>query len=64
MGQQYSKGQVDLAGQALRAYLREPSPKKRPAAGEALQVIEWWRAEHAAPMQRVNAGLRHYRYDV
>lgn len=60
MTEKYSKRQVDRAGQVLREYFHAPAPKKQPAAGEALEVIEWWRAEHAAPMQRVNAGLRHY----
>lgn len=63
----YSKRQVDSAGQWLREVV-EMAPQERrtridrnpEALLEADAVLEWWRREHAYPLTKVNAKLRHY----
>jgi putative GTP pyrophosphokinase len=34
--------------------------RDRSGAQEAIQVVEWWRKEHARPLSRVAANLRYY----
>lgn len=62
----YSKSKVDRAGQMLADRLRLAIEGKsflgrqRSELLEAVEVIEWWRGEHAKPLSRVAANLRHY----
>jgi putative GTP pyrophosphokinase len=62
----YSKSKVDRAGQLLADHLRAAAEGKRRVGHqraeleEAIQIIEWWRGEHAKPLSRVAANLRHY----
>ncbi len=55
----YSKNQLKRAGRLLRDLntVRSSSTDELLAAFEA---VEWWRALHARPLARVNAGLRYY----
>lgn len=56
---EYSKKQVNRAGRCLR----DPNVLTTLSDEdwlEALTAIEWWRARHAKPLARVNAGLRYY----
>jgi len=52
----YSKNRVKNAGEVLRR-LESATPDE---ILEAIGVIDEWRADHAKPLRRVNAGLRHY----
>lgn len=66
----YSKAQVDAAGRRWTGYLALPADERNRIRTEdsdfvgeliaANDVIEWWRREHAYPLTKVNAGLRHY----
>jgi len=52
----HSKNRVKNAGEVLRR-LESATPDEML---EAIGVIDEWRAGHAKPLRRVNAGLRHY----
>ena len=52
----YSKNRIKNAGRVLR-HLESATPDEML---EAIGVIDEWRASHAKPLRRVNAGLRHY----
>jgi putative GTP pyrophosphokinase len=52
----HSKNRVKNAGEVLRR-LESATPDEML---EAIGVIDEWRADHAKPLRRVNAGLRHY----
>lgn len=65
----YSKAKVDAAGRTWLEYalLSDRELKARlavPGTPEALveanEIIEWWRREHAYPLTKVNAKIRHY----
>jgi hypothetical protein len=62
----YSKSKVDRAGQFLASSLRVAAEGKRRVGHEqaeleeAIQIVKWWRGEHAAPLSRVAANLRYY----
>jgi hypothetical protein len=62
----YSKSKVDRAGKTLADRLRlivegkAPVNQQDPALREAIQIIEWWRGEHAKPLSRVGAKLGNY----
>jgi len=64
----YSKSKVDRAGQffadQVDAVLEDPDRIEDPGAlegiREAIDVIDWWRGEHAKPLSRVAANLRYY----
>ncbi len=62
----YSKRKVDRAGQILANYLgaqieaREVPEEIGDDVLEAIEIIDWWRAEHARPLSRVAANLRYY----
>jgi putative GTP pyrophosphokinase len=62
----YSKSKVDRSGKVLAERLsaaaRGDSPRRleREALIESIEVIEWWRREHAKPLSRVAANLRYY----
>lgn len=63
-----SKTQVDRAGRELADFVRPRGKDRvsRPAAEEARRLVElveivvWWRREHAKPLSRVAASLRYY----
>jgi hypothetical protein len=65
----YSKSRVDRAGQTIAELLRgasesKPIPEGQPSeALEAIEIVEWWRSEHARPLSRVAANLRYYAAD-
>jgi GTP pyrophosphokinase len=62
----YSKTQVDRAGQVLADRLRLVGEGKAtvgqhsPELLRAVEIIDWWRDEHAKPLSRVAANLRYY----
>jgi len=62
----YSKTQVNRAGQLWAEHLRAAADGRRRVGQqrveliEAIQVIDWWREEHAKPLSRVAANLRYY----
>lgn len=62
----YSKSKVDRAGQLLADHILAVANGKRTVDQlpdgfrEAIEIIEWWRGEHARPLSRVAANLRHY----
>ncbi|MBS1862722.1 MAG: RelA/SpoT domain-containing protein [Actinobacteria bacterium] len=62
----YSKSRVDRAGRSLAEALRRAADgrrrveRERAELEEAIQIVDWWRAEHAGPLSRVAANLRHY----
>jgi len=62
----YSKTQVDRAGQVLADRLRLVDEGKAivgqhsPELLKAVEVIDWWRDEHAKSLSRVSASLSHY----
>ncbi len=62
----YSKSKVDRAGQTLADHLRtvidgkKANIERSPAVLEAVEIIDWWREEHARPLSRVAANLREY----
>ena len=62
----YSKTKVDGAGQVLADRLRSVGEGKltaeehAPELLHAIEVIDWWRDEHAKPLSRVAANLRYY----
>lgn len=61
-----SKSRVDRAGQFLAETLRAAQRGKRRVGSqlaeleESIEVVEWWRREHAKPLSRVAANLRYY----
>lgn len=62
----FSKSEVNRAGALLARHLSrvrtvdELSDREVIESGEAIDVIEWWRGEHARPLSRVAANLRYY----
>jgi putative GTP pyrophosphokinase len=62
----YSKTKVDRAGQILADRLHLVGEGKAtvgqhlPELLQAVEVIDWWRDEHAKPLSRVAANLRYY----
>jgi putative GTP pyrophosphokinase len=64
----YSKSRVDRAGRLLAdqftRVLEDPQRIRDPALledlAEAIDVVEWWRGEHAKPLSRVAANLARY----
>jgi ppGpp synthetase/RelA/SpoT-type nucleotidyltranferase len=63
----YSKRQVDWAGRVWADFASLSKDQRdvcvdsdRESLIEADAVIEWWRREHAYPLTKVNAKLRHY----
>lgn len=65
----YSKSKVNRAGALLSEQLRLAAEDRgnanavREEVVEALEIIEWWRGEHARPLSRVAANLRYYAAD-
>lgn len=69
MSSRYSKARVDAAGRTLIDYVllleRDKDAlltdsARRAELLAANEIVEWWRREHAYPLTKVNAGLRHY----
>lgn len=63
----YSKSKVNRAGELWSERLRavasgaeEPTERQAAQMVKALEVIDWWRGEHAKPLSRVAANLRYY----
>lgn len=62
----YSKSRVDRAGRLFTDHIFAVAEGKRKFLDqrdeieEAIQIIEWWRGEHAKPLSRVAANLRYY----
>lgn len=62
----YSKTRVNRAGALLAEQVRLATEGKREVGHrrdelmEAIEIIEWWRGEHAEPLSRVAANLRSY----
>jgi ppGpp synthetase/RelA/SpoT-type nucleotidyltranferase len=54
----YSKQQLRRAGRLLRDLHRMTTFTDD--VFEALDLVDWWRAQHARPLARTNAGLRYY----
>jgi len=60
-GPTYSKKHVNRCARYVRDFV--PSAPDDPdwqELFEAIDAIDWWRAQHAKPLGRVNAGLRYY----
>jgi putative GTP pyrophosphokinase len=62
----YSKSQVNRAGASFAEGVRliaegkATTESQREEVLQALEVIEWWRSEHAKPLSQVAANLRYY----
>lgn len=63
----FSKTQVDAAGRWLRGLVGLSTEEQRARFAsdpewllEADEILEWWRRDHAYPLTKVNAKLRHY----
>jgi hypothetical protein len=59
----FSKSRVDRAGQSLVDLLLADNKTvvdRRIEFHEAIEILDWWRGEHARPLSRVAANLRHY----
>ncbi len=61
----YSKSRVNRAGQTLAEFMHAAmedgeSLQQLEEVPQAIEVIEWWRGEHARPLSRVAANLRYY----
>lgn len=65
----YSKTKVDCAGRTVADIVRlaieghEIADDRVREAAEAIDIIKWWRREHARPLSRVAANLRYYAAD-
>jgi hypothetical protein len=65
----YSKTKVNRAGATLADVLLHVLERKLLSEGrrreglEAMEIVEWWRSEHAHPLSRVAANLRYYAAD-
>ncbi len=60
--QGHSKTRIDKAGKALRDFIgkRSLTDDELTAAVDSLRIVDAFRSAHAKPLNRVNAGLRHY----
>lgn len=57
----YSKKQVQRAGQLLREVRAgRLTDAEDSELWAAIHAVDWWRARHARPLARTNAGLRYY----
>lgn len=59
----YSKSKVDRAGRSLVDLLLgdiETIVERQAEFHESLEILGWWRGEHARPLSRVASNLRHY----
>src|SRR5690242_15608830 len=67
MAPRFSKSQVDAAGGWLRDLIARSDEERASLIGsdedrlmEINEILEWWRREHAYPLTKINAKLRHY----
>jgi putative GTP pyrophosphokinase len=56
----YTKARLRRAGRLLRNVKKGKRTATSKEFWDALEAVEWWRAQHAKPLARVNAGLRYY----
>jgi putative GTP pyrophosphokinase len=56
----YSKKQLRKGGRMLREFKRGSTEHSIEELTEAVEIVEWWRAQHARALARTNAGLRYY----
>lgn len=61
----YSKSRVNKAGRELADLLArwvddDVTVEEQLEVIEAMNIVEWWRGEHAQPLSRVAANLRYY----
>lgn len=65
----YSKTQVNRAGQLWAEHLRAAVQGSRRVGDqgvelrEAIEIIDWWRGEHAKPLSRIGGNLHRYTAD-
>lgn len=58
--QPHTKKQLARAGRLLRDLTRERHDSSDQELWDAITLVDWWRAQHAKPLSRVNANLRYY----
>jgi putative GTP pyrophosphokinase len=60
----YSKSRVNRAGQMLadfmRISLKDADIQYLDEVAQEIEIVDWWRTEHARPLSRVAANLRYY----
>lgn len=65
----YSKNKINRAGQLVVDHMRAAAAdgrrieQQREKLDEAIEIIDWWRGEHAKPLSRVAGNLRYYAAD-
>jgi ppGpp synthetase/RelA/SpoT-type nucleotidyltranferase len=60
----FSKSEVNRAGQVITENRPLTAPGEIDRLGAAIDVVDWWRSEHAAPLNAVAANLRYYAAEV
>ena len=60
----FSKGEVNRAGAVIAENKRPTTPDEIDRLGAAIDVVDWWRSEHAKPLSLVAASLRYYVAEV
>jgi putative GTP pyrophosphokinase len=67
----FSKGEVNRAGEVVAKQIREAVAGRKPDAldeveqfARAVEVVDWWRGEHARPLTLIAANLRNYAAEV
>jgi ppGpp synthetase/RelA/SpoT-type nucleotidyltranferase len=67
----FSKSAVDRAGNAIASQIHDvattgilPAPDEQRRFMAAVEVVDWWRSEHARPLTLVAANLRYYVAEV
>jgi putative GTP pyrophosphokinase len=61
---EFSKSEVNRAGVVIAENKRPVTPDEIDRLGDAIDVVEWWRREHARPLTAVAAKLRYYAAEV
>lgn len=60
----YSKGEVNRAGELIAQARPITTPEDLDRLVGAIEVVDWWRSEHARPLTLVAANLRYYAAEV
>jgi hypothetical protein len=60
----YSKGEVNRAGRLIAENLPVTTQAEIDHRRAAVEVVDWWRGEHAQPLTLVAANLRYYAAEV
>lgn len=60
----YSKGDVNRAGRVIAKNPLPASSEEVDRLRAAVEVVDWWRTEHARPLTRVAVSLRYYVAEV